>query len=144
VRLLFEPAIRLCGSEEQRAHWLPLSNAGKILGTYCQTELGHGTFVRGIETTATYDVGTDEFIVHSPTLSSTKFWPGSLGFSATHAVVMARLIVGRKDYGPHLFIVQLRSLDDGRPIPGIKLGDVGLKMAYVLSQASSWYIANLD
>jgi hypothetical protein len=27
----------------------------KIIGTYAQTELGHGTFVRGLETTATYD-----------------------------------------------------------------------------------------
>ncbi len=26
-----------------------------IIGTYAQTELGHGTFVRGLETTATYD-----------------------------------------------------------------------------------------
>jgi alkylation response protein AidB-like acyl-CoA dehydrogenase len=112
-------------------HWLPLSRAGKILGTYCQTELGHGSFVRGVETTATYDINTDEFIVHSPTPSSKKFWPGGLGFSATHAVVMARLIVGDKDHGPNLFIVQLRSIPDGKPLPGLKLGDVGLKMAYV-------------
>lgn len=27
----------------------------QIIGTYAQTELGHGTFVRGLETTATYD-----------------------------------------------------------------------------------------
>lgn len=29
-------------------------------GTYAQTELGHGTFVRGLETTATYDVQNKE------------------------------------------------------------------------------------
>jgi hypothetical protein len=29
--------------------------AMQIIGTYAQTELGHGTFVRGLETTATYD-----------------------------------------------------------------------------------------
>lgn len=42
-----------------------------------QTELGHGTFVRGLETTATYDPNTEEFILHSPTLSSYKWWPGN-------------------------------------------------------------------
>lgn len=129
VRLLFEPTIQFCGSEEQKAYWLPLSRTGKILGTYCQTELGHGTFVRGIETTATYDEDTDEFVVHSPTPTSTKFWPGGLGYSATHAVVMARLVIASEDHGPHFFIVQLRSVPDGLPLPGIKLGDVGLKMA---------------
>jgi hypothetical protein len=98
VRLLFEPTLLFWASEEQQAYWLPLSRAGKILVTYCQTELGHGNFVRGIETTATYGVNAEEFVVHSPTPSSTKFWPGGLGFSATHAVVMARLIIGSKDH----------------------------------------------
>ncbi|KAF2443667.1 acyl-CoA oxidase [Karstenula rhodostoma CBS 690.94] len=128
--LLFIPAIELCGSAEQRAQWLPLAKEGKIIGTYAQTELGHGTFVRGIETTAALDTTTDEFVIHSPTKSSTKFWPGGLGFSSTHAILMARLLVGADDHGPHLFMVQLRSLEDGKPLPGIKLGDIGPKLAY--------------
>ena len=41
-----------------------------------QTELGHGTFIRGLETTATYDPETEEFVLHSPTLSSYKWWAG--------------------------------------------------------------------
>jgi acyl-CoA oxidase len=129
VRLLFEPTILFSGSEEQKAYWLPLSRAGKILGSYCQTELDHGTFLRGIETTATFDEDTDEFVIHSPTLSSTKFWPGGLGFSATHAVVMARLLIGTRDHGPAFFVVQLRSTPHGTPLPGLQLGDLGLKMA---------------
>lgn len=48
-----------------------------------------------------------EFILHSPTLTSTKWWPGGMGKTATHAVVMARLILKGKDYGPHAFIVQV-------------------------------------
>jgi hypothetical protein len=35
-----------------------------------------GTNVRALETTATYDPKTQEFIVHSPTLTSSKWWPG--------------------------------------------------------------------
>lgn len=116
------------GTAEQQAQWLPLARAGKILGTYAQTELGHGSFVRGVETTATFDQETDEFIVDSPTISSTKFWPAGLGFSTTHGAVMARLIAGEKDHGPHIFLVQLRRVEDGKPIPGVEMGDVGLKM----------------
>ncbi|USP79477.1 Peroxisomal acyl-coenzyme A oxidase 1 [Curvularia clavata] len=128
--ILFEPAIEHNGTPEQKAFWLPLARSGQILGTYTQTELGHGSFVRGIETTATFDMATDEFVIHSPTVTSKKFWPAGLGFSTTHAAVMARLIVGDKDYGPHIFLVQLRSLEDGTPMQGIRMGDAGLKYGY--------------
>ena len=61
---------------EQQAEWLPKALGLKLIGTYAQTELGHGTFVRGLQTTVTYDPQTQEFIAHSPTLASTKWWPG--------------------------------------------------------------------
>ncbi len=35
-----------------------------------------GTFIRGLETTSTYDPSTQEFILNSPTLTSMKWWPG--------------------------------------------------------------------
>ena len=125
--LLFVPTLELQGNEAQKKHWLPLAKSGRIIGAYCQTELGHGTFLRGLETTATFDVRTDEWVVNSPTISSTKFWPGGIGYSATHAVVMAKTLIKGRDYGNHLFIMQLRSLDDHKPLPGIELGDIGLK-----------------
>ncbi len=53
-----------------------------------------------------------------------------MGKTATHAVVMARLIVGGVDRGPHAFMVQLRSLQDHRPMPGITVGDIGPKFGY--------------
>ena len=87
--------------------------------------------MRGLETTATFDPVKDEFVVNSPTVSSAKFWPAGLGFSTTHAVVMAQLVVGKNRHGPHLFIVQIRSLQNGESMAGVKMGDVGLKMAYV-------------
>ena len=39
-----------------------------------------GTFLRGLETTAHYDPETEEFILHSPTVSSIKWWPGACKF----------------------------------------------------------------
>lgn len=73
---MFIPALLSQATSEQQADWLPKAMGLKLIGTYAQTELGHGTFVRGLETTATFDPDTDEFVAHSPTLTSTKWWPG--------------------------------------------------------------------
>ncbi|GFR44234.1 hypothetical protein Agub_g5369 [Astrephomene gubernaculifera] len=96
---MFIPSVMSQGSPEQQAKWMPLCTKLNVIGTYAQTELGHGTFVRGLETTATYDKETQEFVLHSPTLTSTKWWPGGLGKTATHAVVMARLMLPDEDAG---------------------------------------------
>lgn len=103
-----------------------IANRG-ILGCYLQTELGHGSQVSRLETTATYIPSTREFEIHSPTLTSTKWWVGALGKTATHGVVQAQLILDGKSRGPHLFLVQLRSLDDHKLLPGIIAGDIGPK-----------------
>ncbi|KAJ1394064.1 Acyl-coenzyme A oxidase, N-terminal [Sesbania bispinosa] len=124
---MFIPAIKGQGTEEQQQKWLPLAHKMQIIGCYAQTELGHGSNVQGLETTATFDPKTDEFVIHSPTLTSSKWWPGGLGKVSTHAVVYARLITDGQDYGVHGFIVQLRSLDDHLPLPGITVGDIGMK-----------------
>ncbi|KAF5729829.1 putative acyl-CoA oxidase [Tripterygium wilfordii] len=124
---MFVPAIKGQGTEEQQQKWLPLANTMQIIGCYAQTELGHGSNVQGLETTATFDPQTDEFIIHSPTLTSSKWWPGGLGKVSTHAIVYARLITDGQEHGVHGFIVQLRSLDDHLPLPGITIGDIGMK-----------------
>ncbi|ESQ52191.1 hypothetical protein EUTSA_v10016360mg [Eutrema salsugineum] len=124
---MFVPAIKGQGTEEQKQKWLPLAYKLQIIGCYAQTELGHGSNVQGLETTATFDPHTDQFIIHSPTQTSSKWWPGGLGKVSTHAVVYARLITNGKDHGIHGFIVQLRSLDDHSPLPGITVGDIGVK-----------------
>ncbi|KAG6479274.1 hypothetical protein ZIOFF_062736 [Zingiber officinale] len=44
----------------------------QIIGCYAQTELGHGSNVQGLERIATFDPKIDEFVTHSPTLTSSK------------------------------------------------------------------------
>uniref|UniRef100_A0A8C3YVF9 Acyl-coenzyme A oxidase n=1 Tax=Catagonus wagneri TaxID=51154 RepID=A0A8C3YVF9_9CETA len=126
----FLKSIRTLGSEEQVAKWDQLGTKFQILGTYAQTELGHGTFLRGLETEATYDAATQEFVVHSPTITAIKWWPGDLGRSATHALVQAQLICSGARQGMHAFIVPVRSLEDHSPLPGITVGDIGPKMDF--------------
>ncbi|KAI8996281.1 acyl-CoA oxidase [Trametes punicea] len=124
----FEPIVRSQGSPELKSQFEELIAQHGILGCYLQTELGHGTNVAALETTATYIPETREFEIHSPTLTSSKWWVGALGKTSTHGVVQARLILpSGEDVGPHLFFVQLRSLEDHRLLPGITIGDVGPK-----------------
>jgi acyl-CoA oxidase len=64
----------------------------------------------GIETTATFDKKTDEFVLHTPTIRAAKFWPGELGVFSDHAVVCARLILeGGEDCGIQFFFVPIRN-----------------------------------
>ncbi len=114
-------------SDEQKAIWIPKAERFEIFGSYCQTELGHGSNVKGIETTATFDAQTDEFVINSPTISSTKYWIGATGVWATHGIVVARLIINGKDHGNHLFLVQLRNLDTQELMPGCEIYELGPK-----------------
>lgn len=127
---MFTSVIHVMGNEEQRAYWEPLLQSHKILGCYAQTELGHGSNVAALETTATLDKATDEFVIHSPTTTSTKFWPGDLGRYSSHAVVFARLKIDGKDYGVHAFIMQVRDLNTWKHCQGVRSGDIGPKFGY--------------
>lgn len=89
----------------------------------------------GLETTATFDKKTDEFVLNMPTITATKWWPGDMGRYANFAIVLARLVIeeddGEKnDYGPAPFIVQIRDRDTHKHLQGIKSGDMGPKMGY--------------
>lgn len=125
---MFIPAIMGQGTPQQQGYWVARCWDGSIVGTYAQTELGHGTFIRGLETTATYDPATQEFVLNSPTLTSYKWWPGGLGHTANYAVVVAQLYTKGECKGIHPFIVQLRDENTHEPLPGIKIGEIGTKL----------------
>ncbi|KAM9515596.1 peroxisomal acyl-coenzyme A oxidase 1 isoform 4-T4 [Guaruba guarouba] len=89
-----------------------------------------GTHLRGLETTATYDPATQEFILNSPTVTSIKWWPGGLGKTSNHAIVLAQLYTQGQCKGLHAFIVPIRQLGTHEPLPGITVGDIGPKFGY--------------
>ncbi|KAI9360261.1 hypothetical protein BD770DRAFT_409343 [Pilaira anomala] len=129
-RSMFMPTIANQGTDEQKKLYLEPAIRHEIIGCYAQTELGHGSNVRGLETTATYQPETQTFVFNSPTLTSSKWWIGGLGVAANHAIVMARLISQGKDHGPHPFIVQIRNLENHEPLDGITVGDIGPKFGF--------------
>lgn len=92
--------------------------------------MGHSSALRDIETTATFDVETDEFIINSPNITSTKWWIGMAGQTATHTVVIAQTLIHGKNVGLNWFIVQLRDTITGQVVPGVQAGDVGSKVGH--------------
>lgn len=134
---MFATTVREQGSQAQRSHWMPLINEWKIIGCYAQTELGHGSNVRGLELTATWDPKTKAFVLHSPTLTASKWWNGSMGRTANHAIIVAQLLLSDPNdqtklvsHGPHSFIAQIRDMQTHKPLDGIIVGDIGPKYGY--------------
>ncbi|OMH86369.1 putative peroxisomal acyl-coenzyme A oxidase [Zancudomyces culisetae] len=127
TRSMFIPTLEKQCTEEQREVFLKPALDYRIIGCYAQTEMGHGSNIRSLETTATFIEETGEFELNSPTLTSTKWWIGSLGVACTHACVIAQLIVKGKNYGIFPFVVPIRSTVDHKPLPGVYIGDIGPK-----------------
>ena len=118
------------GTEAQQAEWFEKAVTFKIWGCYAQTELGHGSDVQNLETTATYVMENDTFIINTPTVSAAKFWPGDLGILCTHALVFAQLIIQEKNHGVHSFIVPVRDVETFELLPGVEAGDIGPKYGF--------------
>ncbi|KAH8404170.1 hypothetical protein KR215_011153 [Drosophila sulfurigaster] len=125
---MFVDVINGQGTPEQVAKWGPLAENCNIIGTYAQTELAHGTNVRGIETRADYDIRAGEFVLNTPNLEAYKWWPGGLGHTANHAMVVAQLYISGKHKGVQMFIVPLRHPETHLPLPGIDVGEIGKKL----------------
>lgn len=73
---MFVDVIKGQGTPEQVEKWGTAAENCNIIGTYAQTELAHGTNVRGIETRADYDIRKGEFVLNTPNLEAYKWWPG--------------------------------------------------------------------
>ncbi|ROZ98889.1 acyl-CoA dehydrogenase [Gordonia sp. OPL2] len=102
-----------------------------LLGSFAMTETGHGSNVQALETTATYDPETREFVVHSPSPSARKDYIGGAAQHARVAAVFAQLITAGPDEEPssrgvHCFVVPIRD-DDGNDMPGVTTSDCGYK-----------------
>ena len=97
------------------------------IGCFGLTELGYGNNAVEMETTATYDANTKEFIVNTPNTLAQKYWITNGAVHAKHVVVMAHLLVNGKNEGIHAILVRMRD-NDLKTIPGVTIEDMGYKM----------------
>lgn len=100
----------------------------KYVGCFCLTELGFGNNAVKMETTATWDQTTQEFVIHSPTIKSHKYWITNGACHAHFAVVFAQTIVHGKNEGLNIFMVRIRD-DNLKPVKGVYIEDMGMKMS---------------
>ncbi len=61
-----------------------------------------------MQTTATFDAASDEFVVHSPTVLSQKYWITNGAIHAKWAVVFCQLLIGGANHGVHGLLVRIR------------------------------------
>ncbi|XVF15156.1 hypothetical protein REPUB_Repub09cG0125800 [Reevesia pubescens] len=103
-------------------------------GCFAMTELHHGSNVQGLQTVATFDQITDEFIIDTPNDGAIKWWIGNAAVHGKFATVFAKLILptddskGVSDMGVHAFIVPIRDLKTHETLPGIEIHDCGHKV----------------
>ncbi len=124
---LFGGAILHLGSERHHARYLRDVITGKLLGCFAMTETGHGSNVQAVQTQATYDRATREFVVHTPTASARKDYIGNAAAHGRLAVVFAQLVVDDQRHGVHAFLVPIRD-DAHRTMPGVTIEDCGPKL----------------
>lgn len=124
---LFAGSIYNLGTRLHHERYLADAISLKLPGCYAMTEAGHGSNVRDIETTATYDPETREFIVHTPSDSARKVWIGNAALHGRMATVFAQLHVGGENHGVHAILVPIRD-EAGNVLPGIRIQDCGHKV----------------
>jgi acyl-CoA oxidase len=124
---LFAGSIQRLGTEPHHRKYLVDAASCQLMGFFAMTEIGHGSNVQALETTAVYDPTREQFIIHSPTFSAGKAYIGNAANDARLAIVFAQLEIGGEGQGVHAFLVPLRD-ESGRTLPGIAIEDDGYKM----------------
>ena len=123
---LFGGSVYWLGTKKHHDKYLKDIGTMALPGCFAMTETGHGSNVKGLEVTATYDPATKEIIVNSPNLQSGKEYIGN-ALHSQMASVFAQLIVDGESHGVHAILVPLRD-KDGQLLSGIRVKDNGYKL----------------
>jgi acyl-CoA oxidase len=127
---LFGGAVENLGTERHHEAYVKKIINLEMLGCFAMTETGHGSDVQALETTATYDAETEEFVIHSETPSARKDYIGGAAETARFASVFAQLITFEDgepvNHGVHCLLVPIRD-EDGNDLPGVTTSDCQYK-----------------
>lgn len=124
---LWGMSVQLLGTEKHHKKYLRKIGSMQLPGCFAMTETHHGSNVKGLETTATYNRKNQTFAINTPNSNAQKEYIGNAAQHGQMATVFAKLIIDGKDYGVNAFIVPLR---DGnlKTLKGVTIGDCGHKM----------------
>ncbi|MFK8055971.1 MAG: acyl-CoA dehydrogenase [Saprospiraceae bacterium] len=123
---LFGGSIANLGTEYHHRNFLEAAGRLELPGCFAMTETGHGSNVRGLETTITFLPETQEFEIHSPHWGAGKEYIGN-AMDSKMATVFGQLIVDGESQGVHAILVPLRDADHNN-LPGITVEDCGDKI----------------
>jgi len=123
---LFGGAVENLGTERHHRAYVEKIIDLDLLGCFAMTETGHGSDVQSLETTATYDPATQEFVIDSATGSARKDYIGGAAETATVAAVFAQLITDGENHGVHCFLAPIRDAQ-GNDLPGVTTSDCHYK-----------------
>lgn len=123
---LWGGAVANLGTKRHHDKYMQATGTLELPGCFAMTETGHGSNVRGLETTAVYDHDTKELIVHSPSVGAGKEYIGNAMHSRM-AAVFCQLIVDGESHGVHAVVVPIRD-EAGNTLPGIRVEDNGYKL----------------
>ena len=123
---LFGAAVLHLGTKPHHDKYLPGIMDLSVPGAFAMTEIGHGSDVASIGTTATFDAETGEFVINTPFRAAWKDYLGNAAKDGIAAVLFAQLITQGVNHGVHAFYLPIRD-EHGDFLPGVGGEDDGLK-----------------
>ena len=124
---LWGMSIQSLGTEKHYKKYLKNVGTLKLPGCFAMTETNHGSNVKSLETTATYNHKTKTFTINTPHKLARKEYIGNAARDGEMATVFAKLIIDEKDHGVNAFIVPIRD-SKKNVLEGVTIEDCGHKM----------------
>ncbi len=124
---LWGMSVYFLGTKKHHGKYLKDIGTLALPGCFAMTETNHGSNVKGLETTATYNKADNTVTIHTPHEKACKEYIGNAAVHGQMATVFAKLIIDGTDFGVSAFIVPIRT-KEGKPLKGVRIEDCGRKM----------------
>lgn len=123
---LFGGSVYNLGTEKHHRMYIDPLGKAQLLGCFAMTETGHGSNVKGLETTAIYNHEKRSITINSPSREAGKEYIGN-ALHCSMAAVFAQLIVNGENQGVHAVLVPMRD-EKSNLLEGIEVEDCGYKI----------------
>ena len=124
---LWGMSILSLGTDKHYKKYLKEAGTLDLPGGFAMTETHHGSNVKGIQTTATYNHKDKTFVINTPEKYARKEYIGNAANHGEMVTVFAKLIIDGKDYGVNAFVVPIRDKNNN-VLPNVTIEDCGQKM----------------